>query len=63
VLVFKPTGEVVQVAEVFEAPPVQSIQKASALPKTASSLPLVLLIGVLSLALSFGISIPKLCAR
>jgi hypothetical protein len=61
VLVFKPTGEVVQVAEVFEAPPSQFVQTASVLPKTASALPLIGLIGFLLVSLSFAIS--RLCAH
>lgn len=61
VFVFKPTGEVVQVAEVFEAPPSQFVQTASVLPKTASALPLIGLIGFLMVGLSFAIS--RLCAH
>jgi len=63
VLVFKPTGEVVQVAEVFEAPPAQASQASTALPKTAGYTPLVALFGFLSLVLSLIISLPKSCAR
>jgi hypothetical protein len=61
VQVFKPTGEVVQVAEVFEAPPPQFVQTASVLPKTASAVPLIGLIGLLMISLSFAIS--RLCAH
>jgi hypothetical protein len=61
VLVIKPTGEVVQIAEVFEAPPVQVALKASVLPKTAGELPLIALMGFLSLII--GIATSKLCAR
>jgi len=61
VMAFRPTGEVVQVATVFEAPPSQSVQTASALPKTAGVLPLIGLIGFLMVGLSFAIS--KLCAH
>ncbi len=43
----KPTGEVVALAEVVQPPPVQ---EAKLLPQTASSLPLVGLIGLLSLS-------------
>jgi hypothetical protein len=42
----KPTGEVVAINEVVEAPPVET---AAALPKTASPLALFALIGILSL--------------
>ena len=50
----KPTGEVVPVAEVVEAPPVQTAKAVSnPLPKTASLLPLVGLIGLLSLFAGF----------
>jgi len=58
VLAIRPTGEVVQIAEVFETPPVRS---ASVLPKTASNLPLLAMLGFLSLGL--GIALPKLCVR
>ena len=46
----KPTGEVVEIAEVVEAPPVQTAElRPVKLPNTASLLPLMGLIGVLSL--------------
>jgi hypothetical protein len=46
----KPTGDVVEIAEVVEAPPVQTAElKPAALPQTASLLPLLGLIGLLSL--------------
>jgi hypothetical protein len=61
VLVIKPTGEVVQIAEVFEAPPAQAVQKASVLPKTAGALPMIAFMGFLSLILA--ISLSKLCVR
>jgi hypothetical protein len=54
----KPTGEVVEIAEVVEPPPVQTAAK---LPKTASELPLVALMGFLCLGI--GISLRPLCAR
>ena len=54
----KPTGEVVAVAEVVEPPPVQTAAK---LPKTASELPLVALMGFLCLGI--GISLRTFCAR
>jgi len=51
----KPTGEVVAMTEVVEPPPVQTAavvpaESTEALPKTASMLPLLGLIGLLSLA-------------
>jgi hypothetical protein len=55
VVAVKPTGEEVQVAEVVEPPPEVAAAKpvevaaAQSLPKTASTLPLVGLIGLLSL--------------
>ena len=55
VVAVKPTGEEVQVAEVVELPPEVATAKpvevaaAQSLPKTASTLPLVGLIGLLSL--------------
>lgn len=61
----KPTGEAVPVAEVVEPPPVQEDAKptAEALPATASSLPLVGLIGLLFLGAGVGLSLmPKRAA-
>jgi hypothetical protein len=54
----KPTGEVVAITEVVEPPPVQtaSTQPTQRLPKTASPLPLLGLIGFLSIAVSLGLS-------
>jgi len=50
----KPTGEVVPMTEVVEPPPVQtaSIEPEQSLPKTASPLPLLGLIGLLSITAS-----------
>ena len=58
VMAAKPTGETVAVAEVVVPPPVQT---AASLPKTASGLPLLALIGFL--CLSVGLSLRALCAR
>jgi len=61
----KPTGETVPVAEVVEPPPAQEAAvvakpEAEALPATASQLPLLGLIGVISLGAAIGLSlIPK----
>ena len=56
----KPTGEVVPIAEVVEAPPVkaataQTPEPEKRLPKTGSLLPLVGLIGLLSLFAGFAL--------
>jgi hypothetical protein len=59
VVAVKPTGEEVQVAEVVELPPEVAAAKpveVAALPQTASYLPLVGLIGLLSLGAWFGVS-------
>jgi len=58
----RPSGEDVALTEVVEPPPVQI---ATRLPKTAGELPLLALMGLLSLSLSFGIrsSARALCAR
>ncbi len=53
----KPTGETVEIAEVVVVPPVQTAR----LPKTASNLPLLAMIGFLIVSLSF--SIRALCYR
>jgi len=50
----KPTGEEVDVAEVVEAPPVQM---AAAMPETAGPLPLLGLIGLLSLGTGLTLSV------
>jgi len=53
----QPTGEDVEIAQVIEQPPVQT----ASLPKTASQLPLVALMGFMCLGI--GISMKALCAR
>jgi len=60
----QPTGEEVPVAAIVEAPPAEPVQvAAAALPPTASRLPLLGLIGVLSLSAGVGLSlIPKRAA-
>jgi hypothetical protein len=58
----KPTGEVVAMTEVVEPPPVQTaaVQPEKTLPKTASLLPLLGLMGLLSLVAGAVLSvIPK----
>jgi hypothetical protein len=57
-----PTGDVVPVAEVVETPPVQTAaaEPEKTLPKTASPLPLLALLGVLSLGAGFALlGLPK----
>jgi hypothetical protein len=55
----KPTGEVVEMTEVVEPPPVQTaaVQSTERLPQTAGPLPLLGLIGLLSIAAGFGLSV------
>jgi hypothetical protein len=48
----RPTGEEVEVAEVFEPPPPTAASLPRKLPKTASELPLIGLIGLLSLGMA-----------
>ena len=64
IIAVKPTGEEVAVAEVVQAPPVEVSRRraglaatapAEALPQTASPLPLVALIGLLSLGACSGL--------
>ena len=61
ILAVAPTGEPVELAQVVEVPPAENdaapvTMAAAALPKTASSLPLIGLIGLLGLAGSFVLS-------
>lgn len=62
----KPTGEEVPVAEVVEPPPAQEaapVAEPKSLPATASQLPLLGLIGIISLGAAAGLSlIPKQAA-
>ena len=58
IMAVRPTGEDVAIVEVVEAPPMQT---AAHLPKTASDLPLLAMIGLLCLGL--GISLRAVCAR
>jgi len=57
----KPTGEVVEIAEVVETPPELAkpteVAASRRLPQTASLLPLVGLIGLLSLGAGFALSV------
>jgi hypothetical protein len=57
VMAVRPSGEEVAMAEVVEPPPVQT----ASLPKTAGSLPLVALLGLLSMTVGF--SLKALCDR
>ena len=50
-----PAGEEVPVAQVVEAPPVETASAAETMPKTASEIPLLALIGILSLGAGLGI--------
>jgi hypothetical protein len=56
-----PTGEPVELAQVVEPPPAAEpqaeTQPAAALPKTASPLPLIALIGLLTIGAGFAISV------
>ncbi|MBK6797388.1 MAG: hypothetical protein IPG76_11545 [Acidobacteria bacterium] len=68
ITVVKPTGEEVEVAQVITTPPAQSMpekqmatedttRSASRLPQTASTLPLLGLIGLLSLCAGLALSL------
>jgi hypothetical protein len=57
-----PTGEPIELAQVVEPPPVAVTQPATVasnelLPKTASTLPLIALIGLLTIGVGFGLSV------
>lgn len=58
----KPTEEEVEITEAFEAPPAQAASLPRKLPKTASPLPLIFLIGLVSLgvAASLRLAISKI---
>ena len=58
VMAVEPAGQDIPLAQVVETPPVQT---ASVLPKTAGSLPLLVLMG--SLCLMVGLSLKRLCER
>lgn len=58
IMAVRPSGEDVAIAEVVEAPPMQT---AAHLPKTATDLPLMAMIGLLCVGL--GISLRAVCAR
>ena len=63
VVAVQPTGEEVPVTEVVEAPPAEPVQEAATLPATASRLPLLGLIGLLSLSAGVALSlVPKRAA-
>jgi hypothetical protein len=56
-----PTGDPVELAQVVEPPPVAATEPATApvaaaLPKGASSLPLIALLGLLTIGAGFGLS-------
>jgi len=53
-----PTGEPVELAQVVEPPPADQVMVAAAdpLPKTASSLPLIALLGLLAIGAGFALS-------
>ena len=65
VLAVKPTGEDLQIAEVVTAPPaeVQVAQNeapvAAELPKTASPMPLIGLLGLLALGAAFSLKLAR----
>ncbi len=60
IMAFKPTGEQVQLAEVVTAPPAEPEKVMTAertLPTTASTLPLVGLLGLMTLGAAFALSL------
>jgi hypothetical protein len=54
VMAIQPSGEEVQLSEVVTAPPAPTQEANRALPATASSLPLIGLLGLLALCATFG---------
>jgi LPXTG-motif cell wall-anchored protein len=58
----KPTGEDVQIAEVVTPPPAKALvasNDAPELPKTASPMPLIGLLGLLALGGAFGLQFAR----
>jgi hypothetical protein len=55
VVAIQPTGEEVQLAQVVTAPPAEELVASAALPGTASSLPLIALLGFMALSAAFTI--------
>jgi hypothetical protein len=66
IMALKPTGEEVEITEYVDTPPVQAASavpspNAAELPKTAGNLPLVGLLGLLSIGAAF--TLRRLCSR
>src|SRR3984885_4587453 len=62
VLAVKPTGEDVEIAQVVSAPPAEALvatNEAPELPKTASTMPLIGLFGLLALGAAFGLKVAR----
>ena len=57
IMAIKPTGEEVQLLAVVTAPPAETASYSATLPATASGLPLVGLLGLMSLFAAFGLRI------
>jgi hypothetical protein len=53
VVAVQPTGEEVELAQVVTAPPAEELAAPAALPGTASSLPLIALLGLMALSAAF----------
>jgi hypothetical protein len=68
VLAVKPTGEDVEIAQVVTAPPAEALvatneAPAAQLPKTASPMPLVGMLGLLALGAAFGLKYARTTAQ
>jgi hypothetical protein len=60
VMAIRPTGEEVELAQVVTPPPAQEVALvAQALPRTASSLPLIALLGFLALGTAWALSLAQ----
>jgi hypothetical protein len=53
VVAIQPTGEEVEIAQVVTAPPAEELVAPAALPGTASSLPVIALLGLMALSAAF----------
>jgi len=59
VLAVKPTGEDLEIAQVVTAPPAEALEATNELPRTASPMPLIGLLGLLALGAAFSLKLVR----